>query len=99
MFQSTPGKPYLKPHITVNGTVLNNVEKFTYLGSTTSRHVNIDKEVICRSARSAVHLEDYEQMSGIVRNLPYHQNEGVQSHHDYNASLCWQVMDYLQVTC
>ena len=47
MFQPAPGKPYLKPHITVNDTVLNDVEKFTYLGNTISRHVNIDEEVTC----------------------------------------------------
>ena len=53
MFQPAPGNPYLKPHITVNNTVLNYVEKFTYLGSTISRHVNIDKEVICRVAKAS----------------------------------------------
>ena len=52
MFQPAPGKPYLKPHITVKGTVLNDVEKFTYLWSTISRHANIDKEVTCRIAKA-----------------------------------------------
>ena len=33
--------------------MLNDVEKFTYLGSTISRHVNIDKEVTCRIARAS----------------------------------------------
>ena len=53
MFQPPPGKPYLKPHIAVNDTVLNDVEKFTYLGSTASRHANIDKEVTCRIAKAS----------------------------------------------
>ena len=53
MFQPAPGKPYLKPHITVNDTVLNDVEKFTYLGSMISRHANIDKEVTCRIAKAS----------------------------------------------
>ena len=53
MFQPAPGKSYLKPHITVNDTVLNDVEKFTYLGSTVSRHVNIDEEVTCRIAEAS----------------------------------------------
>ena len=53
MFQPAPGKPYLKPHITVNHTVLNDGEKFTYLGSTVSRHANIDKEVNCRTAKAS----------------------------------------------
>ena len=53
MFQPAPGKPYLKPHITVKDTVLNDVEKFTYLGSTVSRHANIDEEVTCRIAKAS----------------------------------------------
>ena len=53
LFQPAPGKPYLKPHITVNDTVLNDIEKFTYLGSTISRHENIDKEVTCRIAKAS----------------------------------------------
>ena len=44
---------YLKPCITVNDTMLNNVEKFTYLGSTISRHVNIDEEATCRIAKTS----------------------------------------------
>ena len=53
LFQPAPGKPYLKPHTTVNGTVLNDVEKFTYLGSTVSRYVNVDEEVTCRIAKAS----------------------------------------------
>ena len=53
MFQPAPGKPYLKPCITVNDTVLNDVENFTYLGSTISRHANIDEEVIYRIAKAS----------------------------------------------
>ena len=53
MFQPAPGKPYLKPHITTNHTVLNDVEKFTYLASTITRHANIDKEITCRMQKPA----------------------------------------------
>ena len=53
MFQPAPGKSYVKSHITVNDTVLNDVEKFTYLGSTISRHMNIDEEVTCRIAKAS----------------------------------------------
>ena len=55
MFQPAPGKPYLKPHITTNHTVLNDVEKFTYLASTITRHANIDKEITCRIAKASTH--------------------------------------------
>ena len=33
--------------------MLNDVEKFTYLGSTISRHANIDEEVTCRIAKAS----------------------------------------------
>ena len=33
--------------------MLNDVEKFTYLGSTISRHANIDKKVTCRTAKAS----------------------------------------------
>ena len=52
MLQPAPGKPYLKPCITINVTVLNDVEKFTYLGSTILWHANIDEEVTCRIAKA-----------------------------------------------
>ena len=53
MFQPAPGKPSLKPCIMVKDTVLKDVEKFTYLGSTISRNVNIDEEVTCRIAKAS----------------------------------------------
>ena len=57
MFQSAPGKPYLKPCTTVKDTVLNGAEKFTYLESTISRHANIDEEVICRTSKASSMFE------------------------------------------
>jgi len=46
MYQPTPGQPYQEPHIMVKGQELQTVDSFTYLGSTLSRAVNIDAEVI-----------------------------------------------------
>ena len=70
MFQPALGKPYLKPCITVNDTVLNDVEKFAYLGSTTSRHANIDQEVTCSIAKASSAFEDYCLTSGIEVESP-----------------------------
>ncbi|CAH1277239.1 Hypp9517 [Branchiostoma lanceolatum] len=53
MFQPRPGKTYKQPSITVHGQVLKPVDKFTYLGSTMSRHSNIDEEVNCRIAKAS----------------------------------------------
>ena len=39
--QPAPGKPYSEPTITVNGQKLEDVDKFTYLGSTLFRAVHI----------------------------------------------------------
>ena len=53
LYQPCPGKPHQKPSVTVKGAVLNSVDKFTYLGSTLSPHVNIDEEVKCRIAKAS----------------------------------------------
>ena len=50
------GKPY-KPTITVNGQKLQVVDKFTYLGSTLSRAVDIGHEVTARTAKVSVAFE------------------------------------------
>ena len=52
--QPAPGKLYNEPTITVNGQKLKVVDKFTYLGSTLSRAVPIDHEVIARIAKASV---------------------------------------------
>nr|XP_014347725.1 PREDICTED: uncharacterized protein LOC106704677 [Latimeria chalumnae] len=43
MFQPAPAIPYIPPIITIDGTALAVVDKFTYLGSTMSRNVLLDK--------------------------------------------------------
>ena len=52
--QPASGKLYNEPTITVNGQKLKVVDKFTYLGSTLSRAVHIDDEVIARIAKASV---------------------------------------------
>ena len=51
VYQPYPGKPHQKPNISVKGEVVNNVDKFTYLGSTLSCQANIDEEVKCSIAK------------------------------------------------
>jgi hypothetical protein len=53
LYQPAPGKPYHEPNITVNGQKLQAVDKFTYLGSTLSRAVNIDAEINNRVAKAS----------------------------------------------
>ena len=53
VYQPAPGKPYKEPTITVKGQRLKVVDKFTYLGSTLSRVVNIDDEVNARIAKTS----------------------------------------------
>ena len=52
MYQLAPSKDYTEPTITVNGEALKTVNKFTYLGSTLSRNVHIDDEVVLRIAKA-----------------------------------------------
>ena len=53
MFQPAPGKPYYKPHISVNNHELQVVENFTYLGSTLSQDVSLDAEINNRIAKAS----------------------------------------------
>ena len=53
LHQPAPAVPYNEPNINVNGQRLAAVDKFTYLGSTLSRFVNIDEEVAYRIARQS----------------------------------------------
>ena len=53
MFQPAPGEPYTDPNIQINGKTLNAVENFTYLGSTLSNQVRIDREVDARIAKAS----------------------------------------------
>ena len=53
VYQPAPGKPYKEPTITVKGQRLQVIDKFTYLGSTLSRVVQIDDEVNARIAKAS----------------------------------------------
>ena len=53
LHQTAPGKPYHEPCITVKGLKLQAVDRFTYLGSTLSREVNINVEVNSRIAKAS----------------------------------------------
>ena len=45
LFQPAPLQNYTPPHITIDGTTLNSVEHFTYLGSVMSNDATIDKDL------------------------------------------------------
>jgi len=53
MYQPATGKQYVEPSITVKGHKLEVVDKFTCLGSTLSRVVNIDDEPNNRIAKAS----------------------------------------------
>ena len=53
IFQPAPGKPYIDPDIKINGKTLNAVNCFTYLGSTLSNTVHIDREIDARIAKAS----------------------------------------------
>ena len=64
VYQQAPGKPYKEPTITVKGQRLQVVNKFTYLGSTLSRVVHIDDEVILGLSKLVQHLAGYVEVFG-----------------------------------
>jgi len=51
--QPTPGNSYQEHNITVKGQRLQDVENFTYLGSTLSRSANIDAKETNRIAKAS----------------------------------------------
>ena len=53
LYQPPPGKFVSEPNITVHGSRLNIVQRFTYLGSTLSQNATIDDEVDIRIARAS----------------------------------------------
>ena len=53
MHQPAPHSEYVEPRITVKGQTLQAVDKFTYLGSTLSRTVQMDDEVSSRIAKAS----------------------------------------------
>ena len=53
LYQPPPGKIISEPNITVHGSRLNVVQRFTYLGSTLSQNATIDDEVDIRIARAS----------------------------------------------
>ncbi|KAJ1161828.1 hypothetical protein NDU88_002309 [Pleurodeles waltl] len=52
LYRTAPQKTYAEPTITSEGEMLKAVDKFTYLGSTLSRSVNIDNEVDTRITKA-----------------------------------------------
>ena len=54
VYRPAPGKPYSESTITVNRQRVQVVDKFTYLGSTLSRTVQVDDEVVARIAKASV---------------------------------------------
>ena len=65
VYQPAPGKPFKEPTITVKGHRLQVVDKFTYLGSTLSRVVHIDDEVMLELPKLVQHLAGYVEVFGI----------------------------------
>ena len=56
LYQLAPGKPYKEPSITMKGQRLQVVDKFSYLGSTSSRAAHIYNEDNARIAKASVEV-------------------------------------------
>jgi len=54
MYTPPPGDPYIEPSIFVNGNRLDVVDTFVYLGSTVSRDVSLDAEILSRIQKASV---------------------------------------------
>ena len=54
LFQPAPLKNYIPPDITIDGTTLNSLEHFTYLGSVMSNDATIDKDLDNRLSKASI---------------------------------------------
>ena len=52
-YQTSPRKAYSPPHISINGTNLNAVEHFTYLGSVISNDTTVSKDLDNRWSKAS----------------------------------------------
>ena len=60
-YQPAPSKDYTELTINVNGEALKTVNIFTYLGSTLSRNVRIDDEVVLRIAKASAAFDNLRE--------------------------------------
>nr|VZI24298.1 unnamed protein product [Spirometra erinaceieuropaei] len=68
MHQPSPDAAYVAPNINVNGTQLQVVDNFTYLGITLTRHTKIDDEVARRISKAS-------QALGRLRNTAWNRRD------------------------
>ena len=69
MFTPAPGQPYAEPTITVNGTRLEVVDTFVYLGSTLSRDGSLDAEIYHRIQKASVAFGKLEKRVWADRDI------------------------------
>ncbi|KAJ1200347.1 hypothetical protein NDU88_004171 [Pleurodeles waltl] len=69
LHQPAPQKTYTEPTITAEGEILKAVDKFTFLGSTLSRSVNIDNEVDTRIVKAGSSFGRLRELVGERRGI------------------------------
>ena len=77
MFTPAPGTPYIEPNITVNGTRLDVVDIFVYLGSTISRDGSLEAELLSRISKSAIAFGKLEKRVWADRDITINTKIGV----------------------
>ncbi|BHF57686.1 hypothetical protein SprV_0100063000 [Sparganum proliferum] len=88
MYQSPPNTAHNVRRIIVNGTQLQVMGNFTYLGSTLSRSTKIDDEAARRIFKALPILcPTAEHRLGPSRSPPQHQAEAVQGSHSTDAAV------------
>ena len=69
IFTSPPGEEYIEPNILVNGTRLDVVDVFVYLGSVLSKDGSLDAEIYARIQKVSVAFRRLERMVWNDRGL------------------------------
>ena len=81
LYQPPPREACSTPHISIDGTNLNAVEYFTYLGSVISNDVTVSKNLDNRLSKAKFLWKTFEEGMAKSLALPLHKAPGIQGRH------------------
>ena len=80
LYQSPPHEAYGPPHISIDGTNLNAVEHFTYLGSVISNDATVSKDLDNHLSKASSSFGKLKESMAESLALPLHKDPGKQGH-------------------
>ena len=78
LYQPPPGVAYSPPHISIDGTNLNAVEHFTYLGSIISNDATVSEDLDNRLSKASSSFGTVKENMAESLAPPLHEDPGIQ---------------------